>query len=117
MIYRNKKNGRTIEIGSVLNSPDWEPVLTDNAIEEDTPDIESVEDTPDIESVEDTPDIESVEDTPDIESVEDTPDIESVEDAPDNNSEEDAADGKGVRKRKRHDSSGDKSDGGSDSGC
>ena len=90
MIYRNKKNGRTIEIGSVLNSPDWEPVLTDNAIEEDTPDIESVEDTPD---------------------------IESVEDAPDNNSEEDAADGKGVRKRKRHDSSGDKSDGGSDSGC
>ena len=81
MIYRNKKNGRTIEIGSVLNSPDWEPVLTDNAIEEDTPDIES------------------------------------VEDAPDNNSEEDAADGKGVRKRKRHDSSGDKSDGGSDSGC
>lgn len=72
MIYRNKKNGRTIEIGSVLNSPDWEPVLTDNAIEEDTPD---------------------------------------------NNSEEDAADGKGVRKRKRHDSSRDKSDGGSDSGC
>lgn len=81
MIYRNKKNGRTIEIGSVLNSPDWEPVLTDNAIEEDAPDNNS------------------------------------VEDAPDNNSEEDAADGKGVRKRKRHDGSGDKSDGGSDSGC
>lgn len=81
MIYRNKKNGRTIEIGSVLNSPDWEPVLTDNAIEEDAPDNNS------------------------------------EEDAPDNNSEEDAADGKGVRKRKRHDSSGDKSDGGSDSGC
>lgn len=99
MIYRNKKNGRTIEIGSVLNSPDWEPVLTDNAIEEDAPDNNSEEDTPDIESVEDAPD------------------IESVEDAPDNNSEEDAADGKGVRKRKRHDSSGDKSDGGSDSGC
>ena len=81
MIYRNKKNGRTIEIGSVLNSPDWEPVLTDNAIEEDAPDNNSEEDTPD------------------------------------NNSEEDAADGKGVRKRKRHDGSGDKSDGGSDSGC
>lgn len=81
MIYRNKKNGRTIEIGSVLNSPDWEPVLTDNAIEEDAPDNNS------------------------------------EEYAPDNNSEEDAADGKGVRKRKRHDSSGDKSDGGSDSGC
>ncbi len=90
MIYRNKKNGRTIEIGSVLNSPDWEPVLTDNAIEEDAPDNNSEEEAPD---------------------------IESVEDAPDNNSEEDAADGKGVRKRKRHDGSGDKSDGGSDSGC
>lgn len=81
MIYRNKKNGRTVEIGSVLTSPDWEPVLTDDTIEEDAPDNES------------------------------------VEEAPDNNSEEDAADGKGLRKRKRHDGSGNKSDGGSDSGC